>query len=204
MSAGFPPVVSGSAHMDVSDQSMEPLLPQPTTTGDRPFGRSGKASRAPLTGVAGRRCHSTVVLHGGLLTADCSRRIAHVAGQFRDSGLVSWMRAAGHGVTTLGLASGSARASERSTGRGSRGEEASVLAGPRPDCHSTVALQCQRDFRLMSVDRPTHLSAAQPLRSAAVGRCRAAKANARSLAALHCHLTDDLHRGVDSCGRSPS
>jgi hypothetical protein len=39
--------------MDVSDQSMEPLLPQPTTTGDRPFGRSGKASRAPLTGVLG-------------------------------------------------------------------------------------------------------------------------------------------------------
>jgi hypothetical protein len=34
-----------------------------------------------------------------------------------------------------------ARASETSTGRGSRGEgEASVLAGPHPDCHSTVAL----------------------------------------------------------------
>ena len=68
-----------------------------------------------------------------------------VAGQFRDSGLASRMTAVGHGATAPARASGSARVSETSTGpgdrRGSRGEEASMRAGPHPDCHSTVALQ---------------------------------------------------------------
>ena len=66
-----------------------------------------------------------------------------VAGQFRDSGLVSWMRAAAHGVTALGLASGcgSGERDEHRTGiEGGRGRRRSWRE-PHPDCHSTVALQ---------------------------------------------------------------
>ena len=73
-------------------------------------------------------CHSTVALHH----PPGQSPTPGVAGQFRDSGL----------VRALGLAPGSARASETSTGRVSREMRASVpRAGPHSDCHSTVALQ---------------------------------------------------------------
>src|ERR1035438_7302693 len=48
-------------------------------------------------------------------------RVWIVAGQFRDSGLVSWMRAAGHGVTALKLASG--------CGSGERDEHGTGIEG---------------------------------------------------------------------------
>ena len=56
------------------------------------------------------------------------------------------MTAIGHGVTALERASGSGGARASETSKGTRielggGVEASMLADPHPDCHSTVALQ---------------------------------------------------------------
>jgi len=56
------------------------------------------------------------------------------------------MTAIGHGVTTLERASGSGGARASETNKETRiewggGVEASMLADPHPDCHSTVALQ---------------------------------------------------------------
>jgi len=80
----------------------------------------------------------------------CRRSAAAcVAGQFRESGLARWMSVFGHGVTAVGRASGSGGAMASETSRGTRiewggGVEASMLADPHPDCHSTVALHARR------------------------------------------------------------
>ena len=60
------------------------------------------------------------------------------------------MTAIGHGVTALERASGSGGARASETSKGTRiewggGVEASMLADPHPDCHSTVALQLWLD-----------------------------------------------------------
>ncbi len=51
----------------------------------------------------------------------------------------------------------------------------------------------------MSAIRPTRLSAARPLRSAAVRLFSGNETNVRSLAALRCHSTDDLQQTNGDC-----
>ena len=68
--------------------------------------------------------------------------------RFDDSGLRGEMAVGARSVTALGQrCHGTARASETSSGRGSRGEEASMLTGPHSDCHSTVVLHQPPDRR---------------------------------------------------------
>jgi hypothetical protein len=130
------------------------------------------------------------------LSFDRRSTAGRVAGQFRDSGLVSWMRAAGHGVTALGLASG--------CGSGDR-DEASVLAGPHPDCHSTVALQRRRAPRLRLATtarafarRPTGPAAgAVPCRfSPGVPAGTASQASGREPGSLLVRAARPMHIGV--------
>ena len=111
---------------------------QPTTTGDPAAG--GALAQRPSVSVW--RCWEALSF---------DRRSTVVAGHFGESGLASWMRAVGHGVTAAGPGpSGSARASETSSGRWIQGKDASMLRGggrpgrPRPPAKRAATREASR------------------------------------------------------------
>ena len=93
-------------------------------------GSSGEeASRRRCSADPHPDCHSTVALQPA------------VGAGFRESGLRARMRAVARGGESARTgALGAGEQDEQGDGR-TRGEEASMVAGPHPDCHSTVALQ---------------------------------------------------------------
>ena len=110
LSAGFPLDVSRSSGMFGSGRSAAEPVEMPVVAGD------------PCRALTGTRARSSARTRTVIRPTFYNGPF--VAGQLRDSGLVSWMRAAaGHGVTALGLASG--------CGSGERDEHGTGIEGGR-------------------------------------------------------------------------